>query len=52
MEGDSELGLEIDLGDGCKVQHVTTSYQGRYFQRSDNAMMVMNILTNKINDIF
>jgi len=33
VEGDSELGLEIDLGDGCKVQHVSTSYQGKYFQR-------------------
>ena len=36
MEGDSELGLEIDLGGGCKVQHVNTSYQGKYFQRLDN----------------
>ena len=44
MEGDSELGLEIDLGDGCKVQHVSTSYQGKYFQRSDNAMK-MNMPT-------
>ena len=35
-EGDSELGLEIDLGGGCKVQHVNTSYQGKYFQRLDN----------------
>jgi protein tyrosine phosphatase len=33
VEGDSELGLEIDLGGGCKVQHLTTSYQGKYFQR-------------------
>jgi len=33
VEGDSELGLEIDLGGGCKVQHVNTSYQGKYFQR-------------------
>jgi len=33
VEGDSELGYEIDLGDGCKVQHINTSYQGKYFQR-------------------
>ena len=36
VEGDSEIGFEIDLGDGCKVQHVNTSYQGKYFQRSND----------------
>ena len=29
----SELASTIDLGDGCKVQHLTSSYQGTYYLR-------------------
>ena len=29
----SELADTIDLGDGCKVQHLTSSYQGTYYLR-------------------
>ena len=29
----SELADTIDLGDGCKVQHLTSSYQGTYYHR-------------------
>ena len=31
--GEESLGVELDIGGGCKVEHLSTSFQGSFFQR-------------------
>ena len=31
--GEESLGVELDLGGGCRVEHLSTSFQGSFFQR-------------------
>ena len=33
--GENPLGLVLDIGGGCSVEFVSTSYQGSYFLRQE-----------------
>ena len=36
---DMKVGPVLDIGGGCKVEHVNTSYTGAYFIRLDETIM-------------